>query len=358
MLSRCPKLTSLPDLTTILFTHKRKIKKYLIGLVWKMDFLQRPSVEIYEPQHDPDDLRVKNIILPEPADRPVEIGIIGVPFDKGVSLGGGRKGAGLAPARIREALKKYGTTFNIEQNVDISDLVVVDFGDVAVSEDIEETHRRTATAVNGLLVQGILPVVIGGGHDISIGTVGALSRFHSTEIGGINIDAHFDVREIIDNRITSGTPFRKLLETGLLKGKDFVEMGAHDNLNSRVHNDYLMTKNVSVITLSEAAAAGTSAIMEKALRIAGSSTRAVFVSIDIDSVAQCFAPGSSAPDSRGFSPEQIRGFADLAGASKAVKLLDIVEINPIFDVDDRTARLGASIIISFLNGFKKRECLT
>ncbi len=62
--------------------------------------------------------------------------------------------------------------------------------------------------------------------------------------------------------------------------------------------------------------------MQKALKIAGS--RSVFVSIDIDSVAQCFAPGCSAPDARGFSPEQIREFAFLAGASKAVKLLDIV----------------------------------
>ncbi len=95
--------------------------------------------------------------------------------------------------------------------------------------------------------------------------------------------------------------------------------------------------------------------MEKALKIAGSITGSAFVSIDIDSVAQCFAPGSSAPDAWGFNPEQIRELVFLAGTSKAVKLLDVVEINPIFDVDNRTARLGASIIISFLNGFKMRR---
>jgi len=60
------------------------------------------------------------------------------------------------------------------------------------------------------------------------------------------------------------------------------------------------------------------------------------------------------PDGRGFNPQQIREIAFLAGASKAVKLVDIVEINPEFDVDDRTARLGASIIISFLNGYRTR----
>jgi formimidoylglutamase len=204
------------------------------------------------------------------------------------------------------------------------------------------------------LTKGILPIVIGGGHDTSIGTVRALSEFHSREIGGINIDAHFDVREIIDNRITSGTPFRKLLETELLKGENFVEMGAHDNLNSRTYYDYLMSKKVSVFTLPDVVA-GIPTIMEKALKIAGSNIRSAFISIDIDSVAQCYAPGSSAPDAWGFNPEQIRELAFLAGASKAIKLLDIVEINPRFDVDNRTARLGASIIISFLNGFKMRR---
>jgi formimidoylglutamase len=319
-----------------------------------MNFLQKPSVQIYEPQQDTNDLRVSNIIKPGPSNQPADIGIIGVPFDKAVSLGGGRSGAGLAPAKVREALKKYGTTFNIEQKIDISDLNIVDFGDVAVTEDIAETHERITSTVFGLLTKGILPIVIGGGHDISIGTVRALSKFHSRQIGGINIDAHFDVREIIDDRITSGTPFRRLLDLGLLEGENFVEMGAHDNLNSRVYYEYLMSKKVTVFTLSEVAKTGTSAIMEKALKISNLNTGSVFVSIDIDSVAQCYAPGCSAPDASGFTPEQIREFSFLAGASKDVKLLDIVEINPMFDVDNRTARLVASIIISFLNGFKIR----
>jgi formiminoglutamase len=319
-----------------------------------MNFLQKPSVEIYEPQQDPNDPQVKNIIMPSSKDRPIEIGIIGVPFDKAVSLGGGREGSMFAPDAVRKALKKYGTTYNIEQKIDISDLSIVDFGDVTVTEDIEEAHARITSAVDSLLTKRILPIVIGGGHDISIGTIRALSMFHSRKIGGINIDAHFDVREIIDNRITSGTPFRKLLDLELLKGENFVEMGAHDNLNSRIYYDYLMPKRVSIFTLSEAAAE-ISTIMEKALKIAGSNTRAAFVSIDIDSVAQCFAPGSSAPDAWGFNPEQIRELAFLAGASKTVKLLDIVEINPRFDDNNITARLGASIIISFLNGFKMRR---
>ncbi|MFQ6072582.1 MAG: formimidoylglutamase [Methanosarcinales archaeon] len=319
-----------------------------------MNFLQKPEVQIYEPQRDNADLRVKNIIKPTPIGK-IDIGIIGVQFDKAVALGGGRAGARLAPTAVRESLKKYGTTFDIEKKIDISDLNIVDFGDVVVTEDIVETHERITGAVDSLLTKAILPIVIGGGHDISIGTVRALSKFHSREIGGINIDAHFDVREIIDSKITSGTPFRKLLDLDLLKGENFVEIGAHDNLNSRVYYDYLVSKKVSIFTLSEVAETGTSTIMENALKIAGSNTRSVFVSIDIDSVAQCFAPGSSAPDARGFSPDQIRELAFLAGASKVVQLLDIVEINPRFDVDNRTARLGASIIISFLNGFKKRR---
>ncbi|VVB95942.1 N(1)-aminopropylagmatine ureohydrolase [uncultured archaeon] len=322
-----------------------------------MNFLKKPPVQIYEPQNDPNDLRVKNIIMTGFSGKPVKIGIIGVPFDKAISLGDGREGARFAPTEVRRALKKYGTTFNIEKKIDISDLTVVDFGDVEITDDIEETHERITYAVDNLLMKKILPIVIGGGHDISIGTVRALSKFHYGEIGGINIDAHFDVREIVDNKVTSGTTFRKLLDLELLREGNFVEIGAHDNLNSKIYYDYLISKGASIFTLSDITSTGTSAVMEEALKIAGSNTKSVFISIDIDSVAQCFAPGNSSPDARGFSPKQIRELAFIAGASKAVKLLDIVEINPLFDIDNRTARLGASIIISFLNGFKKRGCV-
>ena len=320
-----------------------------------MTILTKPSIRIYEPRQDPNDPRIKHIILPHPKDRPIDIGIIGVPFDAPVVSGGGRGGARYAPGALREALKHYGTTFNIEHSIDISDLTIVDYGDVAITDDTETTHERITEAVSGLLKQEILPIVIGGGHDTSIGTVRALSQFHSGNIGGISVDAHFDVREIIDDTITSGTPFRKLLDTGLLSGDHFFEIGAHDNLNARVYYDYLMAHKVSVITLADVTATGTSATMETALATASSPDRPVFVSIDIDAVAQCFAPGCSAPDARGLNPDQIREIAFLAGASPAVQLLDIVEINPEFDVDNRTARLGASLIISFLNGFATRR---
>lgn len=320
-----------------------------------MNVLQKPSVQIYEIQQDPNDLRVKNIIMPGPADKNVDIGIIGVPFDKAVTLGGGRAGARRGPDAVREVLKNYGTTFNVEQKIDISELYIVDYGDVMVTEDIEETHEKITLAVGDLLSEGLLPIVIGGGHDISIGTVRALSQFNYRDIGVINIDAHFDVREIKDGKVTSGTPFRKLIELEFLNGKNFVEIGAHDNLNSKIYYDYLLSNNVSVFTLSDVNTKGIPTIMNEALKIADTAHRSVFVSIDIDSVAQCYAPGSSAPDARGFDPRQIRELAFLAGASKSVKLLDIVEINPEFDVDNRTARLGASIIISFLNGFMSRS---
>jgi len=320
-----------------------------------MNLLQKASVQIYEIQQDQNDKRIKNIIMPDPTDKSIDIGIIGVPFDKGVILGGGRAGASLAPDAVREALRRYGTTYDIEQKIDISDLHVVDFGDVMVTEDIKETHKKITGAVHSLLSKGTIPIVIGGGHDISIGTGRALSQFNNRDIGVINIDAHFDVREVRDGKVTSGTPFRKLMDMELINGSNFIEIGAHDNLNSKIYYDYLLSNNVSIFPLTEIISKGIPKIMNKALKIAGSEHRPVFVSIDIDSVAQCYAPGSSAPDSRGFDPRQIREMAFLAGASRSVKLLDIVEINPEFDVDNRTSRLGASIIISFMNGFKRRR---
>jgi formiminoglutamase len=95
--------------------------------------------------------------------------------------------------------------------------------------------------------------------------------------------------------------------------------------------------------------------MERALEIAEREVEAIFVSIDIDSAAQAFAPGCSAPSPDGFTPAELIAIAFAAGRHPQTRYLDLMEINPNFDLDHRTARLGAALLLAFLCGFAARR---
>ena len=93
----------------------------------------------------------------------------------------------------------------------------------------------------------------------------------------------------------------------------------------------------------------------RALQIAGRGTRAIAVSVDIDSVRSTDAPGASAVSPNGLSSHELNKIAYLAGRSYKVKYLDVMEISPPLDQDGRTASLGADVIFRFLKGMCERR---
>lgn len=288
----------------------------------------------------------------------VEIGLLGVPSDLGVVRGGGRAGAASGPRAVRAELRRYGTAYNCERGVDLSLLKIADFGDVVVDRrSVPETHRRVAAAVEAILKLGALPILIGGGHDITFSGVQALCRCMPGQIGGITIDAHFDVREPVAGEMTSGTPFRLILEEldKQVRAENFVEIGANGCVNARVHFEYLLKKGVRVFFLHRVQEEGIESVVSGSLDRAGHGAEAIFFSIDMDAAAQAYAPGVSAPSPEGFTPDELCTAAFLAGQDPQVHYFDIMEINPRYDQDNRTARLGAALIIHFLCGFAMRE---
>src|SRR5205807_6828629 len=102
---------------------------------------------------------------------------------------------------------------------------------------------------------------------------------------------------------------------------------------------------------------GADAVMARALETAGRDVDALFVSLDIDSAAQAFAPGCSAPSPDGFAPDDLIAITFAAGRHPKTRYFDVVEINPNFDVDSRTARLGAAILLAFLSGYAARPTM-
>lgn len=322
----------------------------------KIPHVQPAKIQIYEKPVGGADIRIRHL-LPPYEGQPVAAGLLGVPSDAGVVQGGGRAGAAEGPSAIRLQLKRYGTAYNFEQDADLSTLPLADFGDLVPDEkSVEQTHLRLTAAVGAIIDLGAIPIVLGGGHDLTFGGVRALAQRTEGTVGGWTLDAHFDVREAVNGIPTSGTPFRNILENlGNVPGDHFVEIGGNGLVNAKEHFDYLIGKRARIFSLSETRRKGIGAVIEKTLQIAGHGAEKVFCSIDIDSVAQAFAPGVSAPSPDGFTPEEVSLAAYLAGLDPKVAYFDIMELNPVFDQEGRTARLAAALILHFLAGLAKRE---
>lgn len=313
------------------------------------NLLVDPETPIYE-QPTTHDLRLKHIIHPWHGQN-ADIALVGVPWDEAISAGGGRPGAAKGPDSFRNALKRFGTTYFLDQDKDIADIEIVDCGDIAVVPgDVHETHDRISAVVQFLVEKNILPVVIGGGHDISYATIRGLA--HATgQVGGINIDAHFDVRPVVDGVISSGTPFWRALEENHLDGARFVELGMPANSNAQAHRDYLLHKRASIISLHQFRSQPFDHCIDHCFEKIG---QQAFLSIDIDVVQQAFAPGCSAPAPIGMTPDEIANLAFIFGKNPAIQLFDLMELCPQFDHGGLTARLVASIFSSFLLGYSLR----
>jgi formiminoglutamase len=144
--------------------------------------------------------------------------LLGLPDDLGVQLNGGRTGAREGPRAFRAALARFGVPWDglNQQSIDVG---IFDAGDVEPAPGSDEaalleTHRRVEAAVRALQERGLVTVCIGGGHDLTLPSARAAAEVHGGGLGGVNFDAHLDVRA----RVGSGMAFRRLIEGGHLEG--------------------------------------------------------------------------------------------------------------------------------------------
>ncbi len=306
-----------------------------------------------QPLTDPGDPRLKHR-LQQWDGAAADVVLVGMPFDHGVLLNHGRPGAAGGPTAFRQALLLLGTTYDGDHQVDFDHLRLADAGDVqVVPEDVSASHERLTAVTKTVLAAGAVAAVIGGGHDATFATVRALqSRWPSC--GGINVDAHLDMREVEDGRIGSGTPYRRILQELQVPGESLVEFGLQGYANSQEHLEYATQQGVRCHTAGQLAEDGWRQAFDLELvRLAGR-CEALFVSIDLDVFPAALAPGVSAPGVAGPSPETVRSMAFQAGRNRKVQLFELMELSPKFDIDERTARLAVVLLAAFLAGVATR----
>jgi formimidoylglutamase len=291
------------------------------------------------------------------------VALLGLPDDTGVRLNGGRPGAAEGPAAFRAALARFGTTFDLGPERPLA-VHVFDAGDVEPSGGgdeaaLEQTHARVEAAVGALHARGMVTVAVGGGHDLTYPAVAAVAAVRGRgrgagrgpgrgpALGGVNLDAHLDVRE----RVGSGMAFRRLIAGGHLDPRAFVEVGLGRFVNDADDVAWLRAQGAHLLTAD--------AILDQGLAVESVLEEALapglgFVSIDLDGIDGAAAPGVSALNPCGLGVRHACRLAEAAGRDARVAHFDIMELCPRHDEAGRTARIAALLWMSFIAGFAAR----
>ena len=261
--------------------------------------------------------------------------IIGFPTDEGVRRNGGRVGAAGGPAAIREALFRLTPDPRPTNQKAFADMIrrVVDLGDLETSGNLDSDQQRLGNALAPWLKRGVIPIVLGGGHETTFGHfLGYVGAESSVNI--LNFDGHPDVRPVLKSGGHSGSPFRQALthDSGLCAS--YAVAGLQPHATAPAHRRYLDELSVRYIWRDKLD-------FESVQNLIVELPSPGLVSMDTDALDQSIAPGVSAPNANGLPMVYWLRICRLAGRNPAVRSIDFVEFNPRFDADGRTARVGA-----------------
>lgn len=276
-------------------------------------------------------------VIAAPADAP-GIALLGFASDEGVSRNGGRVGAAEGPSAIRRSLASLAVH---------TDTPLYDAGTVTVAgTDLESGHDALSEQVSAVIRAGHLVIVLGGGHETAFGTHLGLRQGQDAVPAIINLDAHFDLRTA--DVPTSGTPFRQIAD---LVGDEFSYsvLGISVPNNTRTLFDAASQLNVRVSTDEELVDLSPAECAALAVECARDH-EAIHLSIDLDVLPAGTAPGVSAPAALGVEMAKIHAIVTALAATGKLRLVDVVELNPRLDIDDRTAKVAARLVSAIVHG--------
>lgn len=299
-----------------------------------------------------------------PRPYPEDIRLIGVPLD----LGAGRRGVDMGPsalriAGLRERLERLGYRVTDAGNVSVTIPETADPGDprahylreiAAVAEGLSE---RVAEAMR----EGALPLVLGGDHSLSIGTIAGAAtwaRENDADLGLLWFDAHADMNtpETTPSGNIHGMPLAASLGYGhpalteiggfspKVRWDKTVLIGARDV--DRGERSLLREAGIRVFTMREIDEDGIVPVLEEALAIVSEGTAGFLVSWDMDFVDPNFAPGVGTPVKGGVDYREGHLALEIVSDTDGMIGMDLVETNPILDEHNRTGRLGMELILS------------
>ena len=289
--------------------------------------------------------------------------IIGAPTDYGAN----RRGVDMGPSAIRYA--------GLADAVESTGVACEDGGDVPAPRaeerdpdasapadgtakfvrEVEDVCTGVRRRVADALVDGVTPIVLGGDHSVSIGSVAGSAR--DAEVGLVWFDAHgdFNTPETSPSGNVHGMPLAALLGRGAFADADWADapglapenvavVGLRDvdDAERRAISD----SEVTAFTMSDIDERGIAEVVEEALLVAGTGTDGLHVSLDLDWLDPGEAPGVGTPVRGGVTYREAHAALEAVAETGALRSLDLVEVNPILDEYNTTAELATELAAS------------
>jgi len=273
--------------------------------------------------------------------REVDVAIIGAPFDDAVSH---RSGARFGPRAIREAQYTSGSVHSLQLGIEpFEHLTVVDAGDAnIVPAWIERAHAVIYRKVLEVAGTGAIPIILGGDHSISWPSATAVSELRRPgSIGIVHFDAHADTANDDWGVLAGhGTPMRRLIESGAVDGRNFVQVGLRGYWPPIETFEWMQAHGLRYHFMTEVEERGAEAVIDDAIAEALDGPDAIYLSLDIDVVDPGLAPGTGTPEPGGFlSRELLRAIRRIVGRVELAGM-DIVEVSPPYDHAETTAMIA------------------
>jgi formiminoglutamase len=279
--------------------------------------------------------------LPKLSEKQVGFAIVGFRSDEGIRRNQGRIGAIEGANSLRQSVANLPCHF-------ASDTLLVDTGDVfCLGKFLENAQEGLGSNVSYLLERNYIPIVFGGGHETAYGTflgVRSYTRRRNLKLGIINIDAHFDLRDYQEVG-HSGTAFLQMANLLKHDGAEFnyLALGIQKASNSpksyktarELNTTYVEAREMTMFHLEK---------LTKTLETFIEGKDAIYLSIDMDVFSAAYAPGVSAVNGGGISPDIGFEVVRTIAASKKLVAFDIAELAPQYDVDRKTAKLASHLV--------------
>ena len=267
--------------------------------------------------------------------KPNDFVLHGFAVDEGVKRNKGRVGAREAPDLIRKNMSNFP--------VANSGFSLKDFGNIECeNNDLEAVQNLLADKVAKVLSKQGKSVVLGGGHEVTFAHYSGIRKaFPNQKIGIINFDAHFDNREPENGLATSGTGFWQISQEGDIHS---LHIGIQKNSNTRKLFEIADDFEMKYILADEIYSENIPNLMFT-INSFLEDVDVVYVTICMDVFNASIAPGVSASAYNGIFAD--RNFMQIYRhilSSEKIKALDVAEVNPIYDIQERTARLASSLV--------------
>lgn len=271
-----------------------------------------------------------------------DIGLIGFCCDLGVAENKGRVGAKAGPDSIRHALANFAYH---------GDSTIYDYGNLVATHSLEETQSGYAEKLSDALENHRLTISLGGGHEIAWGTYQGLYRFLAQQssmkkIGIINFDAHFDLRKPSPNP-SSGTPFYQIAQQceSLSIPFKYACLGVAEPANTQALYARANSLNVTYVKDEDCSLTQIKNKLTPLLE----NIDELYVTVCLDVFSAELAPGVSAPASLGIQRQVVIDtlrwlWQQQLEVEYQWRVMDIAEMNPKYDIDNRTAKLAARLI--------------